>query len=109
MKVRLHTLAFALAVTLGSTSFAAALPGSPRLQISDPGLIQAQFERDRDWRDGRDRRDRRHMRRHWDSRGEWRGGHRYRHAPPGWRRYSTRPWDWRGRGCVAIGPAWFCP
>jgi hypothetical protein len=107
MKVRLHTLAIALAVTLGSTSLAAALPGSPRLQISDPALIQAQFERDRDWRNGRDRSDRRHMRRHRDSRGEWRG--RYRHAPPGWRRYGTRPWNWQGRGCVAIGPAWFCP
>jgi Ni/Co efflux regulator RcnB len=108
MKARLHTLAFALAVTLGSTSFAVALPGSPR-QISEPEVIQAQFDRERDWRNGRDRWDRRHMHRHRDSRGEWRGGHRYRHAPPGWRRYSTRPWDWRGRGCISIGPAWFCP
>ena len=114
MTPRLETLAFALAATLGSISFAAALPGLPRLQISDPELIQVEFEKvqfeiGRDWRNGGDRSDRRHMRRHWDSRGEWRGSHRFRHAPPGWRRHSSRPWNWRARGCVAIGPAWFCP
>ena len=41
--------------------------------------------------------------------------HRYdrhrsrRHPPRGWRRFHHRPHDWRMRGCIAIGPAWFCP
>jgi hypothetical protein len=43
----------------------------------------------------------------------WRGrealgfgpGDRYR----GWHRYGSRPGDWRGRGCVAVGPMWYCP
>jgi hypothetical protein len=41
----------------------------------------------------------------------WRGGHHGRRhgPPPGWRRYHTRPWDWQRRGCMAIGPVWFCP
>ena len=54
------------------------------------------------WDRRRDRADRRHDRReyrHW----------RRHHAPPGWRRYSTRPWNYRTRGCVMFGPVWFCP
>jgi len=27
----------------------------------------------------------------------------------GWHRYHSRPRGWRDRGCVAIGPIWFCP
>ncbi|MDQ0395473.1 hypothetical protein [Labrys monachus] len=31
-------------------------------------------------------------------------------APPyGWHRYRTRPYDWRTRGCIVVGPIWFCP
>ena len=39
----------------------------------------------------------------------YRAGRHYRHAPPGWRRYSARPYGWRTRGCVVVGPVWFCP
>jgi hypothetical protein len=43
--------------------------------------------------------------------------HRYRYAPGarlgappyGWRRYGARPYDWRTRGCIVVGPIWFCP
>ena len=36
-------------------------------------------------------------------------GHRY-HAPPrGWHGYHARPRDWRTRGCILVGPVWFCP
>ena len=27
----------------------------------------------------------------------------------GWNRYSRRPSRWQNRGCVAVGPIWFCP
>lgn len=49
--------------------------------------------------------------RNWNHRrGHWRGrGHARRGPPPGWRRYSTRPWNYRTRGCVMFGPVWFCP
>lgn len=39
----------------------------------------------------------------------YRAGHRYRSAPHGWRRYDRRPGDWSRRGCVLVGPVWFCP
>jgi hypothetical protein len=43
--------------------------------------------------------------------------HRYRYAPGarlgaapyGYRRYGARPYDWRTRGCIVVGPIWFCP
>lgn len=27
----------------------------------------------------------------------------------GWRRYNSRPYNYRARGCVVVGPIWFCP
>jgi len=36
-------------------------------------------------------------------------GRRYSHAPRGWRRYHRRPYFWRTRGCIIVGPVWFCP
>jgi len=36
-------------------------------------------------------------------------GHRYHSAPHGWHRFDHRPDDWRVRGCVLVGPIWFCP
>jgi hypothetical protein len=56
----------------------------------------------------KDRRDHRNWRRHgWRNHGHrgWRRNDRYR----GWHRYHHRPHNWRGRGCVIVGPIWFCP
>ena len=49
---------------------------------------------------------------------KWRGNHAYRDDDHGWRdrddryrswhRYSYRPDDWDERGCVNIGPIWYC-
>lgn len=39
----------------------------------------------------------------------YRAGRRYGSAPRGWRRYSRRPSYWRTRGCIIVGPVWFCP
>ncbi len=36
-------------------------------------------------------------------------GRRYATAPRGWNRYGARPGNWRTRGCVMVGPIWFCP
>lgn len=35
--------------------------------------------------------------------------HRHRDRYHGWHRYSSRPWNWQTRGCVAVGPVWVCP
>lgn len=32
-----------------------------------------------------------------------------RHPPKGWHRHNKRPSDWSRRGCMAIGPVWWCP
>ena len=113
----LKTLVVATLV-VGMSGAAQALPQqNTRMSgatAADSGLLQlAQNDR-------RDRVERRAERRkdRWDrrrDRAERRGDRReYRHwrrhhAPPGWRRYSTRPWNYRTRGCVMFGPVWFCP
>lgn len=36
-------------------------------------------------------------------------GSRHHKAPKHWRRYKHRPHDWYRRGCIIVGPVWFCP
>jgi hypothetical protein len=36
-------------------------------------------------------------------------GGRYNSAPRHWHRYHTRPGNWRTRGCIIVGPVWWCP
>lgn len=36
-------------------------------------------------------------------------GRKYSRAPRGWRRYHKPPPYWRTRGCIVVGPFWFCP
>jgi Ni/Co efflux regulator RcnB len=35
-------------------------------------------------------------------------GRRYDRAPGHYRRHAHRPHDWRTRGCIQVGAAWFC-
>lgn len=55
----------------------------------------------------------RDVRRHHNARryygNRYRPGYRYRSAPRGWHGYYSRPAYWRTRGCVIVGPLWFCP
>jgi hypothetical protein len=48
-------------------------------------------------------------RHHHDHHSRYRAGGRYRSAPHGWHRFHSRPHDWRTRGCILVGPLWFCP
>ncbi|TAM99988.1 MAG: hypothetical protein EPN45_15165 [Rhizobiaceae bacterium] len=48
-------------------------------------------------------------RHHRDHDRRYRPGHHYRSAPNGWHRYHRRPRDWQTRGCIVVGPVWFCP
>jgi hypothetical protein len=36
-------------------------------------------------------------------------GSRHKHGPKNWHRYNKRPGDWRTRGCIIVGPVWWCP
>lgn len=40
---------------------------------------------------------------------KFRPGGRYSNAPKGWHRHSKRPSYWQTRGCIVVGPVWFCP
>ena len=56
-----------------------------------------------------DHRGPRHGNKHRRGKPHFTPGGRYRSAPHGWRSYRARPRDWRTRGCIVVGPAWFCP
>lgn len=46
---------------------------------------------------------------HWHHGGRWVAGRTYYVAPPGWRQYGARPWNWQALGCVVVNGFWFCP
>jgi hypothetical protein len=95
MKILYLAGALAAACTLGlSPAMAAPASGGAMAQPNAP-IVLAQY--------------------HGDVRHERRGhsnfvaGRRFRSAPHGWHRYGRRPGDWRTRGCILVGPIWFCP
>jgi Ni/Co efflux regulator RcnB len=99
--IKILTPAFAAMSLLAFAPSSAGAATFPALQNSaGTGIEHVQY-RDRD-RDGNMHRDR-HVHR------GYRAGQRYRNAPRGWRRHAHRPSDWRTRGCVIVGPVWFCP
>jgi len=101
MKSLALTVVLALATALGASAASAASTsnnvGAIGKARSGPILV-----RDDDHHDGWKHR------RHWrHDRGRHEGwdNDRYR----GWHRYHARPWNWRARGCVVLGPVWVCP
>lgn len=41
---------------------------------------------------------------------KYKPGHKYDKAPKNWKKHGNkRPKDWERRGCVVVGPLWFCP
>lgn len=91
---------FAAALSMSGFALAAvpasAAPVAPvAIAATQPSLLNVQYSH----RD--DRRDDRHRPRYVP-------GHRYKSAPHGWHRYDRRPRDWNRRGCVMVGPVWFC-
>ena len=92
-------LAAALLISGAAVTTASAAPVAPVSGVTQGHVIDVQY-RHRD-----DRRYRRHVR----PAPRYRAGHRYRSAPRGWHRYHARPRDWNRRGCILVGPVWFCP
>ncbi len=95
-------VAMALSASLLVAPATAAVTSLPKQVIAQsdaaPQLVQAQ----------RKRIDRRYDRRRGYNR-RFVPGRRYGRPPPNWRRYNSRPGNWRTRGCVIVGPLWFCP
>ncbi|RDV04757.1 hypothetical protein DXH78_09390 [Undibacter mobilis] len=99
--------AAALLISGFAMSAASAAPAAPVTGVSQQHVpvIDVQYRQDYQYRHD----DRRHYRRHVAPPPRYRAGHRYGSAPRGWHRYDRRPGDWSRRGCVMVGPVWFCP
>jgi len=98
----MRIVAFAAAVLISgfAMSAASAAPVAPINGAAQHSpVIDVQYRRD----------DRRDYRRHAAPPPRYRAGQRYRTAPRGWHRYDRRPGNWNRRGCVMVGPLWFCP
>jgi hypothetical protein len=90
-------------VTTGASQSAlAASPTAPPAQIGAAATPDTLLVRD-------ERRGYRYRNDDRDDRRRYRAGHRYHEAPRHWRRYHSRPRDWNTRGCIIVGPLWFCP
>ena len=105
----------ALALSVFSFTPASAAPAAPAARFSASAVpspvLQVQFIPYYDSRGYRDHRRHRYDRRYYDDRRHrprYVPGHRYKSAPHGWHRYDRRPRDWRYRGCIMVGPFWFC-
>ncbi|MFA6265037.1 MAG: hypothetical protein WC670_04885 [Pseudolabrys sp.] len=99
--MRVTFFAAALLISGLVASAASAAPIAPAQGIAhQASIIDVQYHPDR----GRD-----HYRRPAPRPQRYRAGQRYRSAPHGWHRYDRRPGDWNRRGCVMVGPLWFCP
>ncbi len=91
-------LAAALALSALAFTPASAAPAA-HIDGASSSILLAQYNhRDRN----RSRYDRDHRRSRYVA------GRRYRSAPHGWHRYDRRPRDWNRRGCIMVGPLWFC-
>jgi hypothetical protein len=97
MNFRVSLVAAAIATVWASGASAAVVPKAS-MTLEPSSVIEVHARRDRE------RYDRNRHRRQ-----QWVPGRRYDRPPPSWRRYGSRPRDWRRRGCVIVGPVWFCP
>ena len=91
-------LASALLLSSLALTPASAAPAAPGLTSPAAPVILAQYPgHDRDRHRGKPMHPR------------YVPGHRYGAPPHGWHRYPRRPHDWHTRGCILVGPLWFCP
>ena len=92
----------AIASILAATSASAGPAASSLLQLKSvmpADIMQAQ---DREGNRKR-RRVHRHGRDH-----NYTPGERYVRAPSHYRRHAHRPHNWQSRGCILVGPIWYC-
>ena len=52
---------------------------------------------------------RKYKKRYRNRKHRFKPGSRHSRAPGGWRRYKQRPSGWSTRGCIVVGPLWYCP
>lgn len=94
--MKITPFAVALLLGLGLTSAnAAPLPKVEQL-VGTTNIVDVQYKKH-------------HYKKGPPKKHRWVAGRRYDRSPPGWRRHAKRPPDWSRRGCVIVGPVWFCP
>ncbi len=103
--------AIAAGIFAVSASAASALP-APKTDALGSSIVDQ--VRDRDGVNVRivDRRGDRRGYNRWNRGDRWNRGGRWNdrryNQYRGWNRYNSRPRGWRNRGCVSVGPVWFC-
>jgi hypothetical protein len=96
VRIKALALAAALAAGFAATSASAApVSGSIGVSKSSDGIVLVDHKKGHKnyFKHGR----------------HYKPGSHHKHAPKNWRRYDKRPGDWRTRGCVIVGPIWWCP
>lgn len=102
----IKSLCAASVLSLGIVSAAFALPAhvaAPSLATSSD-VVQVK----KDWKHNNWKHN------NWKHGGNWhkynKNKYSYRRYPPhGWHSYSSRPYGWANRGCIIVGPLWYCP
>ena len=98
----------AIVSILAATSALAAPAASPLAQLKMVMPADIVQVRDREW-DGNRERDGERRGAHRKGRDHnYTAGRRYDRAPGHYRRHAYRPHDWESRGCILVGPVWFC-
>jgi hypothetical protein len=86
-------------VSLGVVSAAFALPA--HVAAPSPANPADILQVKKDWKHDDWKHD------NWKHSNNW---HKYnKNKYSGWRSYSYRPYGWANRGCVVVGPLWYCP
>jgi hypothetical protein len=95
MEVVLRKLTIALVAALsgGLLSSASAMTVTKPLGATAPALQHVDYKKGKSFH----------------KRGKYRAGGRYNKAPGNWHRFDKRPGDWQRRGCIIVGPIWWCP
>jgi hypothetical protein len=89
------TVAFAAGVAATSAS-AMPLSAQNGLSKSSDAIVLADYKN--------------YKKKGWNkNRNHYSPGSRHKHGPKNWHRYNKRPGDWRTRGCIIVGPVWWCP
>ena len=89
----------AIASILAATSASAGPAASSLLQLKSVMPADTMQVEDRGERRGEYRRERHHS---------YTPGRRYDRAPSHYHRHAHRPHNWRSRGCILVGPVWYC-
>ena len=92
-------------LSLGVVSVALAFTPSPATSltvVATSDVLQVKHYKGGKWHDGKWKGNRHNYKHNYNV-------HRYKSAPYGWKHYNYRPYRWAFRGCVLIGPVWYCP